>query len=282
MTEIDPASDWCQRWLPGGGQRWRHKSEGGFDPRDDYEVAPLARDTEPKRFLAAHHYLIRYPAALLRLGLYHGHSLVGVAVFSMPMNNAVLTRVFPDLVPGHESMELGRFCVLDPEPGNVESWFLGQCFRYLATQGVRGVVSFSDPTPRESHNGKTVFAGHVGTIYQATNFLSAGRTDKRRNVVLPDGSVFTQREEQKLISGDQGHAYVLRRLLSNGAPSMLYAERGREYLHRAYAHIGVRIQVELGKHRYVQTVGKHRDRVRIAVETYDEYPKRVDAATYAA
>jgi hypothetical protein len=32
-------------------------------------------------------------------------------------------------------------------PANGESWFLARCWEMAARQGVRGVVSFSDPVP---------------------------------------------------------------------------------------------------------------------------------------
>jgi hypothetical protein len=47
-------------------------------------------------------------------------------------------------------------------------------------QGVRGVVSFSDPVPRRTAAGDLVFPGHIGTIYQASNAGYLGRTTPRR------------------------------------------------------------------------------------------------------
>lgn len=272
---IDPANDWCQRWQA-GRQQWRHVSDGGFNWRDGYEVAPLGRDRDAREFLSSNHYLTGYPAALVRLGLHHGPFLVGVAVFSAPMSNHVLTGAFPDLVPNQESMELGRFALLEPEPGNAESWFLGQCFRYLAERGVRGIVSFSDPTPRLDRTGQPVFGGHIGTIYQATNFQPAGRTRTTAVTLLPDGSVLGRREEQKVVAQERGHAYVERRLYALGAPQRQAGEEPADWLRRVYAALGVRRQRELGKHRYVQAIGPRRRLVRIGLDTSGPYPKRVD------
>lgn len=76
--------------------------------------------------------------------------------------------------PYVESLELARF-VLEGQrlsvagssgpagraPANSESWFLSECHRFLAADGIAGVVSFADPAPRVI-DGRTLFVGHVG------------------------------------------------------------------------------------------------------------------------
>ncbi|MBV8979966.1 MAG: hypothetical protein JO086_03610, partial [Acidimicrobiia bacterium] len=81
-AEIDPASDWCQRW----GQRrhsWRHRSEGGFDA-SLYTVEPIG-ELVAKSYVIDHHYSGTYPAASRRFGLFLDDLLVGVAVFGIPV-----------------------------------------------------------------------------------------------------------------------------------------------------------------------------------------------------
>ncbi|MGA5508967.1 hypothetical protein [Streptomyces umbrinus] len=99
-AEIPTASDWCQRWQ----QRtpsWRDVSEGGFDARR-YTVEPL-REKEAKAFVLQHHYSASYPSAKERLGLYlvtgGERRLCGVAVFGVPVSEAVLTKPLPELRP---------------------------------------------------------------------------------------------------------------------------------------------------------------------------------------
>ena len=93
-------------------QRWRDRRES-YRPAGEpinprlYEVAELAGDREAKAFILAHHYSLSYPSARVRFGLFTRGCLVGVAVFSHPCNDRVLTSVFP-LSP-LESVELGRF-----------------------------------------------------------------------------------------------------------------------------------------------------------------------------
>src|SRR5215211_3170971 len=144
--EVSPASHWCQRWRD-GWPHWRHRSEGGFDAAQ-YEVAPVD-DRTAKAYVERHHYSGSYVASRLRYGLWDRRgALLGVCVLSVPVRRAVLTGPFPELEPFSESLELGRFVLADRVPANAESWFLGQVFRSAAREGVRGLVSFSDPVAR--------------------------------------------------------------------------------------------------------------------------------------
>jgi hypothetical protein len=117
-------------------QRWRYGRTLYRLPDEvintsEYDVAAIARDRDAKTFVTTHHYSRSYPAARYRFGLYHKGTLAGVAVFSVPCNDKVLTNVFP--LPAVLSAELGRFVLLDCVPGNGESWFLARCFAALRT-----------------------------------------------------------------------------------------------------------------------------------------------------
>lgn len=106
----------------------------------------------------------------------------------------------------------------DRVPGNGETWFLGQCFRRLRTEGLRGVLAFSDPTPRRTECGRVVFPGHVGTIYRAHNGIRLGRSTPRTLRLLPDGRVFSDRAKSKIRAGDRGWRYAAAQLGAGPAP----------------------------------------------------------------
>lgn len=203
-------------------QRWRDR-RGSYRPAGEpidtrsFEVAPIAGDTEAKRFVQAHHYSGSYPAARERFGLYRAAELVGVAVFSVPANAKAL-----DPAPGDAKsrVELGRFVLLDEVPANGESWFLARCFELLRASGYTGVVSFSDPEARTDAAGATVFAGHLGTIYQATNGVYLGRSKAERRRLLPDGTVIHGRTLAKIRKRDQGWRYSAALLERHGAESL--------------------------------------------------------------
>lgn len=248
-------------------QRWRHgrdryRPAGEVIAPREYDVASLVDDETPKAFITEHHYSRSYPAARFRFGLYRHGTLVGVAVYSHPCNNAVLTNVFPG--DPLDAVELGRFVLLDEVPGNGETWFLARTFEQLRKE-VRGVVSFSDPVPRMRADGSVMFAGHIGTIYQAANAAYLGRGTARMLRILPDGTVFNERAISKIRNQERGWRYSAAILERFGASPPGIDLRGwlAEWLPQL-----TRPLKHSGNHRYAWSFAKH---------TFDRqpYPKRM-------
>ena len=216
-------------------QRWR-KQRGVYVPPDSviytraYEVGPL-EESGAKAFILEHHYSGTFPSARWCFGLYKHGLLYGVAVFSHPANDKVLTNIFPGRAT--DSTELGRLVLLDEVPGNGESWFVRRCLDVLRREGLVGVVSFSDPIPRTDVTGKRVFRGHIGNVYQALGgrFTGRGKADTLR--LCPDGAVFSNRAASKIRSGEQGARYAVGQLVAHGA-APLDVEKASEEERRAW------------------------------------------------
>jgi hypothetical protein len=243
---------WCQRWRD-RAPSWRPTSEGGFNPRR-YAVRPVG-EADARTFVTTHHYSRAYPAASMRLGLFDGGRLVGVAVLGVPMSRAVLTGPFPTLVPYRQALELSRLVLLDEVPANAESWFVARVFAYAAGAGVRGVVAFSDPMPRHVA-GVQVMPGHVGTVYKALNGRYTGRGRARTLTLLPDGRVLSDRTRAKLVNGERGWAGALAGLVAAGAPLPTLADEPLGvWLPRALVAMGARRVRHRGNHRYVWALG---------------------------
>lgn len=181
-----------------------------IDPRR-YEVAPLSV-TPARAFVADHHYLGTWPVDRFRFGLHErGGALVGVAVFAVAFP-AVLAPL-----PAKVSVELARFVLLPSVPSNGETWFLARCFELLRRASIAGVVSFSDPVPRTDVDGETVFRGHCGRIYQASNATYVGRATPRTLHLFPDARTFSDRAAQKIRSQERGWKYAVAQLVEAGA-----------------------------------------------------------------
>jgi hypothetical protein len=199
--------------------RWRDRV-GCYRPAREvinpraYAVEELRDDRTPREFIRQHHYLGSMPAARFRFGLFWGGLLVGVAVFSHPANDAVLS-----IFPGEplESCELGRFVLLDRVEANAETWMLARCFAELRRKGIVGVVSFADPVRRTDSAGRVVAPGHLGTAYQAHNARYLGRTRAENRRLLPSGAILHNRALAKLRARDQGWRYVAAMLEAEGA-----------------------------------------------------------------
>lgn len=237
-------TDLCQRWR---GRRTSYRPAGEvIDPRR-YEVALITGDNEARAFVVAHHYSASYPAARVRVGLYRGQDLVGVAVFSVPAQGKAL-----DVLPcdRNEAVELGRLVLLDDVPGNGESFFVAQAFDHLRRAGFAGVLSFSDPEPRQNAAGEVVKLGHRGVIYQALSGVYTGRATPRSLWLLPDGTVFSDRALSKLRAGERGRRYAAEQLAAAGATPLEHGEDAGAWALRELRRIGRR-QRHHGNHRYL-------------------------------
>lgn len=298
LPEIARTTDWCQRWNL-RQHSWTHRRAGGFRA-ELYRVVPIAERTA-RAYVCTHHYSGSFPAARRSYGLYltgtaptdpaatdpgapQDSDLIGVAVFGIPVRRAVLTSALPDLEPYTESLELSRF-VLEGDalapgspagraPGNSESWFLARALSQLADEGVRAVVAFSDPVPRIL-SGRTVFPGHQGLIYQASNAHYAGRSAARLITLLPDGTTLSDRAISKIRRQESGHAYAERRLIALGArPRTGGAAGAASWLNDALHEIGAIRVRHGGCHRYILAATRAQRRALRARLADQPYPRR--------
>lgn len=263
-------------------QRWRDRASsfrpaGEVIATGEYEVALTSSDKLARSFVEQHHYSGSYPAARERACLYRAGELVGVAVFSHPPSEKVLARLPCDRLAG---VELGRFVLLDSVPGNGESWFLARSFDLIRAEGYEAVISHSDPLPRRSSTGEPVLPGHVGTIYQATNAVYAGRTKATLLALMPDGTVFSARSMTKIRRRERGYRYAIAQLVDAGAtpPSsdLMPAYEHTAWMWRAIRQVCRRVR-HGGNHRYLWALDRKLRRDVAALATGAPYPKTLDA-----
>lgn len=230
-----PADTWqhCLRW-----SRRRH----GFRPAgealrtDRYSVEPI-EEALAKRFVIEHHYAGSFPAARYRVGMFESlpfarPALVGVAVFSVPMTSAVITKHLG--VRADQGVELGRLVLLDHVPANAESFMLGKAFRLLrrALPCLGGVVSFCDPVARHDAAGLEVKRSHTGVVYRAHNAAYRGRGLPRTLLLMPNGACASDRALSKIRNEERGKDYAVRQLLDAGAPNRFLGESLQDWLAR--------------------------------------------------
>lgn len=256
-------------------QRWNHRRDS-YRPNGEpirtteYDVVEIKHDRVAKDFVVQHHYSASYPAARFRFGLYHGDRLEGVAVFSHPCQDKVLTNVFPG-VETKAATELGRLVLLDEVPANGESFFVAEAFRQLRTKGVAGVLSFSDPVPRRTAEGVLVMPGHTGCVYQALNARYLGRGTPRTLRILPDGTVFSDRAASKIRNLERGWEYSADLLVKHGAEPIGDSDPAQwlscwlKRLTRSLRH--------RGNHKYIWGIDKA---LRRTLPVSLPYPKQID------
>ena len=220
----------CQRWR---GRRDSYRPAGEPIDARRYGVEVI-EEAQARRFVVEQHYSASFPAARLCVGLHRaGHGLVGVAVFSVPIQPKSVTR-HAGVEPA-QGVELGRFVLLDDVEANGETWMLARAFRLLRQEkpGVRAVVSYSDPVPRTDEAGVEVKPGHLGIIYRAFNGRFVGRSSPRTLVLAPDGRVVSGRTLSKIRNGERGAAAGCETLLQMGAPRRLPGEADTAWVARA-------------------------------------------------
>lgn len=182
------------------------------DPLDrrEWEVR-LVPHRRALAFVSEHHYSRGGPnTSVAAVGLYHreGAELLGAALWLPPIVTAA-RHVEPDRP--HDVLALSRLAVAPGCPKNAASHLIGRCLSLLPERWAT-LLTFADEA-----------FGHVGGIYQATNWAYAGVTAPRPvwrlggRVVSPKRGPKTLTAAQMLDAGaelagtSRKHRYVLRR-----------------------------------------------------------------------
>lgn len=237
-------------------QRWRDRSErpipataGDFNPAAF--TVELIEEKKARPFVVQHHYSGTFPAARQCAGLMRGAELVGVAVFSVPMNNRAVPRWCGVRDP-NAGAELGRFVLLDEVPGNAESWFLSRALVELTVErrDIKTLLSYSDPVAR-TVLGRPVKPGHVGTIYQALSARYLGRSGPRTGYMTAAGEHVSGRALSKIRCDERGARYAIEQLCELGAVRPLPGESGASFVDRLLRERWLRRFGHPGNHVYV-------------------------------
>lgn len=107
-----------------------------------------------------HHYSQRKVGSKCSVGLFENSELVGCCVYSVPASYTLCKGVCGDELKDNV-LELSRL-VITTQKKNAASFLIGNSLKML---GNAIVVSYAD----------TSYAGHVGYVYQATNWMYTGR-----------------------------------------------------------------------------------------------------------
>jgi hypothetical protein len=113
--------------------------------------------------VAEAHYIGRLGSTSVSLGMRVQERLAGVITFgTVPGNNAA-SICGPD--DASAVLELTRLALYGWAPANSESWLIGRSMSWLTKnrKDISIIVSYADAS-----------VGHVGTIYQATNWVYTG------------------------------------------------------------------------------------------------------------
>jgi len=134
-------------------------------------ILPI-KSEETYPWLLQKHYAKRIPQIMYAFGLYEESTLVGVVTYGIPASpslcKGICGKEWSDKV-----LELNRLCLQD-NTKNQSSFLVSNSIKLLPKPTI--VVSYADQAQ-----------GHVGYVYQATNFLYTGSTKERTDMGGRDG-----------------------------------------------------------------------------------------------
>ena len=126
-------------------------------------ILPI-KNEEVEPWLLEKHYAKRIPQIMFAFGLYDENILVGIITYGIPASPALCMGIcgneYSDKV-----LELNRLC-LESNYKNQASFLISNSIKMLPKPTI--VVSYAD-----------IAQGHVGYVYQSTNFLYTGLSAKR-------------------------------------------------------------------------------------------------------
>jgi len=198
-----------------------------------------------KKMVVKYHYSHLWTKCSVALGLFvttgNEHAffdepeekMIGVIVYGDPIGRHSGASISREL-DRTKVYELVRLYIHDGYGSNIESWFISQSFSWLKKNQphIRALISYASP-----------MEGHVGTIYQATNWIYQG------NSIRPnDGWLFKFTED-----GEWQHGRTIFPYYGTNNP-----EKIREKVTEPFW-----IKQELRKHRYVYVLAGKKEKRKI-------------------
>jgi len=137
---------------------------------DDNCVQPISSQ-EARPWILKKHYAKRMPSVVRAFGLFLDKSLIGVVTYGIPPCAGLSQSKGVG-----EILELNRLCIDDSAPKNAASVLVGRSLNLLKKPCV--VISYADCNQ-----------GHVGYIYQATNWIYTGTGGQLKEYELNGKSI---------------------------------------------------------------------------------------------
>jgi hypothetical protein len=132
---------------------------------ENYEIKQIDYKIAMK-IIVDKHYLHRKCPCSIAFGLFLGDDIKGVICYGTPSSSTLRTGIAGEEY-SKNVIELTRLWVCDSVPRNGESYLIGNTLKLC---GKEIVVSYAE-----------IQQGHVGVVYQATNWLYTGLSAKRTN-----------------------------------------------------------------------------------------------------
>ena len=134
-------------------------------------VLPIKTE-EAVPWILQKHYAKRLPSISYAFGLYEDGILIGIVTYGMPASNQLCEGIC-GIENKQKVIELNRLCLQDNSK-NQASFLVANSIKLLPKPTI--IVSYADTAQ-----------GHIGYVYQATNFLFTGTTKERTDMFAGEG-----------------------------------------------------------------------------------------------
>jgi hypothetical protein len=186
-----------------------------------------------KEMVVKYHYSKQWTKCTVALGLYYNtgkehqffdepeEKLIGTICYGDPIGRHSGASISTS-IPRENVFELVRVFIHDGYGNNAESYLIGESFKWLKQnrKDIKALISYADPQQ-----------GHVGTIYQATNWVYQG------NRIRPNDSWLFKWEED----GKWQHGRTIFPYYGTNDIEKMKSLVGKDFW----------VKKELRKHRYV-------------------------------
>ena len=165
-------------------------------------------------------------------------TLIGCLVYGYPVGRSAIKSVI-DGLEKDECLELTRLFIHDGYGSNIESFAMGQSFKWMKdnASNIKMLLSYADPEQM-----------HLGGIYQATNWLYQ---DCRDIQLMPNYSISIESDPHKWI-----HSRTVFSRWGSHNLDHLKTQLGKENLTEFWR------KKESAKHRYIQVLGQNKSEKR--------------------
>lgn len=231
-------------------------------------VAPISKSIA-EDIIVKKHYTHAWTSCRYALGIYYrtdekdmfgnDQQLIGCAIYGFPVGAKAPTSVCEGLTKDNV-LELTRLYVDDGYGSNIESYALGQTFKWLREndKDIKVLISYAD-------NGQ----GHLGGIYKATNWRYEGISSQL--ALMPNYGISLTKDPYNWI-----HSRTVFNNWGSGNLEHLKREIGKQ----GYKEFWRRREPE--KHRYIQIIAQNKKEKRDLLKRMKqkEYPYPEELASY--
>ena len=199
---------------------------------------------DARKYISTYHYSKTFPDSTMYVFAgFYGSEIAGIICYGMGASKNQYTAIIPK-IKKDEYLELTRLWSPDSMPKNTESKLIAESLKMLPLK-YKLIISFADPSQ-----------GHLGIIYQATNWLYCGMSNKGKCLITKDGIT----KHLRLIG--------------------IYKKRHPELKNKTNQEImdiyGWKYEKSYGKHRYVMIRGTRKEKkklISIMSKKIKDYPK---------